>query len=107
MNTKLYRRKVYHYARIVVALFTGVFLVLKATAQPLVRPAAQPFDNRYLLVFDTSSEMKKRLPAVQRALDTMLAGSMGGQLQTGDTIGVWKYTGDSIRCNAGCRRKVR
>ena len=35
--------------------------------------------------------MKKRLPAVQRAFDTLLASNMRGQLQTGDSIGVWTF----------------
>lgn len=69
------------------ALLAGVFLIFKAPAQP----AMQPVENRFLLIFDTSSDMKKRLPAVQRALDTMLAGNMQGRLHAGDGIGVWTF----------------
>ncbi len=69
------------------ALLTGVFLISKTPAQP----AMQPVENRFLLVFDTSSDMKKRLPAVQLALDALLAGNMQGQLRAGDGIGVWTF----------------
>lgn len=69
------------------ALLAGVFLIAKAPAQP----AMPPVENRFLLVFDTSSNMKKRLPAVERALDTLLAGSMRGELHAGDSIGVWTF----------------
>ena len=71
----------------VAALLTGVFLISKTLAQP----AVQPVENRFLLVFDTSSDMKKCLPAVQRALDTMLANNMRGELHAGDSIGVWTF----------------
>jgi len=54
----------------------------------------QPVDNRFLLIFDTSADMKKRLPAEQIALDTLLAGSMGGQMHPGDSIGVWTFGQD-------------
>jgi hypothetical protein len=73
--------------RIIAALLAGVFLISKAPAQPVT----QPVENRFLLIFDTSSDMKKCLPAVQRALDTMLASNMRGQLHTGDSIGVWTF----------------
>jgi len=87
MNTNARQNKFFHHRRILAALLTGVFLIFKAPAQP----AAQPVENRFLLVFDTSSDMKKRLPAVQRALDIMLAGNMQGQLHAGDGIGVWTF----------------
>ena len=55
------------------------------------KPAARKVGNRCLLVFDTSAEMKSRVPAVQQALNTLLATSMNGQLRLGDTIGVWTF----------------
>jgi hypothetical protein len=69
------------------ALLAGTFLISKSPAQPAMRPV----ENRFLLIFDTSSDMKKRLPAVQRALNTMLANNMQGQLHAGDGIGVWTF----------------
>ena len=69
--------------------------VLLAGILPLGRMLAQPTppatENRFLLVFDTSSAMKKRLPAVQHEVSSLLATSMRGQLQPGDTIGIWTF----------------
>jgi hypothetical protein len=87
MNMMTSRNQFLRCVRIAVLLLAGVFSISKMPAQP----AMQPVENRFLLVFDTSSDMKKRLPAVQRALDTMLAGNMRGQLHAGDSIGVWTF----------------
>jgi hypothetical protein len=35
--------------------------------------------------------MKKRLPAVEAALDTLLASNLRGQLRAGDSLGVWTF----------------
>ena len=87
MNTKVHQNKLSCGARIVVALLAGLFLISKTHAQP----AMQPVENRFLLVFDTSSDMKKCLPAVERALNTLLSNNMRGQLHAGDSIGVWTF----------------
>jgi len=87
MNTRARQNKLACGARIIAALLAVVFLISKTAAQPVV----QPVENRFLLVFDTSSNMKKRVPAVQRALDTMLATNMRGQLHKGDSVGVWTF----------------
>jgi hypothetical protein len=75
---------------ILTALFAGAFLAPGLRAQP----AAQKVDSRILLIFDTSSDMKRRLPAVQKALNDMLATSLSGQLHPGDTIGVRTFDQD-------------
>jgi hypothetical protein len=87
MNTQARRNKFSRCGQIMAALLASVFLISKTPAQPVV----QPVENRFLLIFDTSSDMKKRLPAVQRALNTMLASGMRGQLHAGDSIGVWTF----------------
>lgn len=87
MNWKAGRSRLSRCARVTAALLAGFFSLSKAPAQP----AAPAVENRFLLVFDTSSDMKKRLPAVQRVFDTMLASNMRGQLQAGDSIGVWTF----------------
>ena len=87
MNSKAGRSRHSRCAQITAALLASLSLMSKAPAQPAV-PAVE---NRFLLVFDTSSDMKKRLPAVQRTLDTMLASNMRGQLLAGDSIGVWTF----------------
>jgi hypothetical protein len=74
-------------ARIFSALLAGLFLIPGLRAQP-----AQPgLDNRVLLVFEMSADMKKRLPAVQIGLNGALATSLNGSLQPGDSIGVWTF----------------
>jgi hypothetical protein len=54
-------------------------------------PARAALEERWLLVFDTSWAMKKRLPAVEAAVTRMLATSVDGQLHEGDTMGVWTF----------------
>lgn len=87
MNTRAHRNKFSHCGRIMATLIAGVFLISKTPAQPVTLPV----ESRFLLVFDTSSDMKKRLPAVQGVLDTMLASNMRGELHAGDSIGVWTF----------------
>jgi hypothetical protein len=90
MNTRTHRNRIVHPALILTALFAEVFLAPGLRAQP----AAQKVDSRVLLIFDTSSDMKRRLPAVQKALNDMLATSLSGQLHPGDTIGVRTFDQD-------------
>ena len=64
------------------ALLAALLLPTGAFAQPK-NPA------RWLLVFDLSSAMKKRLPATEAALKNFFATGGEGRLQAGDNIGVW------------------
>ena len=59
-------------------------------------PKPQPgiTDSRFLFIFDTSADMKKRLPAVQTELNELLSTGLGGQLRAGDSIGVWTFDKD-------------
>jgi hypothetical protein len=77
-------------ALVFAALLAGTFLAPALRAQP----AARNVDSRFLLIFETSSDMKKRLPAVQEALNKILAASTNGQLHSGDSIGVWTFDQD-------------
>lgn len=47
--------------------------------------------NRYLLVFETSNAMQRRLPATLEAVGALLGGGFRGQLRDGDTVGVWTF----------------
>ena len=76
-------------ARFVAALLAGIFL-----AGPLPAAPEPPVENRFLLIFDTSSAMKKREPAVENAIDNLLATSLRGELHEGDSIGVWTFDKD-------------
>ena len=87
MKTPTNQNQTVHRPFIFAALLAGIFLVPAVRAQPAVRNV----DNRCLLIFDTSSDMKRRLPAVQKALGDILAASTNGQLHSGDTIGVWTF----------------
>jgi hypothetical protein len=82
-----------HRPFIFAVLLTGIFLVPAVRAQPAMRNG----DNRFLLIFDTSSDMKRRLPAVQKALNDILAASTNGLLYPGDSIGVWTFDQDLRR----------
>ncbi len=53
-----------------------------------------PVENRLLLVFDTSSAMKKRLPAEEKAINELFDITLNGHLRPGDSIGVWTFNRD-------------
>lgn len=74
-------------AGLLALLLGGIFAAPAAPAPP----AERNVDNRLLLVFDTSSEMKRRLPAVQKAVDALLTSNLNSQLRSNDTIGVWTF----------------
>ena len=90
MKTRMHQKQIIRRGLILAALLTGTFLA------PALRalPAAQRVDNRFLLIFDTSSDMRARLPAVQKALDALLATSANGPLHSGDSVGVWTFDQD-------------
>lgn len=90
MKTRTHQNQIVRRGLILAALLTGTFLAPALRAQP----APQRVDNRFLLIFDTSSDMRQRLPAVQKALDALLATSVNGQLHSGDSVGVWTFDQD-------------
>jgi len=83
-------KKKYGGPRMVFALLAGIFLLAKAGAQP----AGPVAENRWLFIFDTSADMKQRLPAVRKEVNSLLATSMGSQMRDGDGIGVWTFDQD-------------
>jgi hypothetical protein len=78
-------------ARIFAVLLAGISLIPAACAQPSGERAVE---NRYLLIFDTSADMKKDVPAVKKMLDSLFLTSFIGQLRSGDSIGVWAFDRD-------------
>ena len=74
-------------AWVLATLGAGFYLVSVALAQP----AVSSVDSRYLLVFDTSSAMKSRVPATQYVVERLFLSMMNGQFQPGDSIGVWAF----------------
>lgn len=74
----------------VFALGAGLILVRAGRAQP----ASQIGGERYLFIFNTSADMKRRLPAVRTEVNQLLATSLGGHLHPGDSVGVWTFNQD-------------
>jgi hypothetical protein len=60
-------------------------------------PAARtnrPAPERFLFIFDISSGMEKRATNVDRITGQLVASGLNGQLERGDTIGVWTYNNE-------------
>ncbi|HTY88785.1 MAG TPA: hypothetical protein VMB80_15055 [Candidatus Acidoferrum sp.] len=75
-------------ALLLTAWLAGLFAGPSWAAQPETRKV----ENRFLLIFNTSSEMKRRLPAVQKAVIGLLVNCTArGELAAGDTLGIWTY----------------
>jgi len=53
--------------------------------------AACAEEQRYLLVFETTSTMKNRLPAVDAEIKRLFTTAFGGNLKPGDSVGVWTF----------------
>jgi hypothetical protein len=83
-------KKIARVMRAAFVLLAGILLVPAVRAQPVTANV----ENRLLLVFETSSDMKKRLPALQKALDAMFLTSLNGQLHASDSVGVWTFDQD-------------
>ena len=74
-------------ARVLAVLAAGLLWSASASAQPAIVGA----DSRFLLIFDTSSAMKSRLPATQYSVARLFFSMMNGQLNPEDSIGVWTF----------------
>ena len=62
-------------------LLLAIFLTATARAD----------EQRWLLVFNTSAAMKKRLPAVEASVKTLLESSANGKISPGDGLAVWVF----------------
>ena len=68
-------------------IFAAVaLLVLFSRASSFAAP-----EERWLLVFDTSSAMRNRLPAVETEIKSLFASSISQNLHAGDSVGVWTF----------------
>src|SRR5436190_2758194 len=50
--------------------------------------------NRYLLVLEISRSMNSRADGTLRAIQQLLVSGMGGQMKTGDSLGIWTYNNE-------------
>jgi hypothetical protein len=73
-----------------IALLAGPVVVSHLRAQ-----SSQPrVENRLLLIFDTSSAMKKRLPNEEKGINELFELTLNGKLRRGDSVGVWTFGHD-------------
>ena len=74
-------------APVLAALCAGVLWSSTAAAQP----ETGMLNSRFLLIFDTSSAMKSRIPATEYAVQRLFLSMMNGQLHSQDELGVWAF----------------
>ena len=89
----MYQNQRVRHALLAAVLLAGIFLVPAARAQS----PAPNVSGRFLLVFDTSSDMKRCLPAVEKVLNEILMVGTNTQEHTGDSIGVWTFDEGGVR----------
>ena len=65
MNSQTFLNHFIRCRRLIAAIAAGFFLISHAPAQPV----AGGINSRFLFIFDTSSAMKKRVPATQYAVN--------------------------------------
>jgi hypothetical protein len=81
--------------RIFVAVRITFGLLVLLFISNLRAQSAADSGNRFLFVFETSSDMKKRAPSVEKEIDRALALDLDEVFSDGDTIGVWTFN-DSV-----------
>lgn len=72
------------------AILTAVLVGPNLMAQTNVQKA--PLSNRWLFIVDTSRGMAGRSEAARRAVVSMLAAGVNGQMRDGDTVGLWTFS---------------
>lgn len=73
------------------ALVTLVALCIVLAPARLAAQTNTVSESRYLLIFDTSLAMKRRLDNIQRVAGDLISSGMNGQMRAGDTLGVWTF----------------
>jgi hypothetical protein len=79
-------------AKIFSAALAGIFLL--QTFLRAQQPAERPIENRFLFIFDTSSDMRRCESSERSAIARLFAHGLNGQIQPGDSIGVWTFAED-------------
>ena len=67
-----------------------VLLVVVLGGRPVVAQT-QVSGRRFLFIVETAKTMKEQFPAVVKSVGELLGSGLKGQLQPGDTIGLWTY----------------
>ena len=70
---------------------TRSFFAVLAALVFFALPGRAVEPGRWLLIFDASSAMKKRLPATEAELMKIFKTSLDGYLKTGDEVAVWTF----------------
>jgi hypothetical protein len=78
----------------IIRWFLAALAVLVFIPISRAQESASPGETRVLLIFDTSSAMKKRLPNEVKAIKQLFALALAERLQNGDTVGVWTFNSD-------------
>ncbi len=71
--------------------FAPSWLVVTALILFLPMAVSVLAQDRWLLVFENSAAMKKRMPAVGLEIQQLFFTSMGSQIHSGDSLGVWTF----------------
>ncbi|HEU6449621.1 MAG TPA: hypothetical protein VFV23_14395 [Verrucomicrobiae bacterium] len=80
-----------------VKFFLFLSIVMAALAVARAQQPEARYDNRVLLVYDTSWAMKARVPKMRAATLELLSTLLQrGELRNGDTIGVWTFSDDVL-----------
>lgn len=58
---------------------------------PAQTPPPKELPGRFLFIVDTSAAMRRRAPAIQKAVEKLMRSGLSGQLRPGDTVGVWTF----------------
>ena len=65
-------------------------------AQSPTNAASSSTEERVLLVVETSAAMQKRTENVQKIVGEMFSSGLGGDMRSGDTVGMWMFN-DELR----------
>ena len=80
------------------ALLSVCLAGLPARAPGQTKPSREaPLANRYLFIVETSRYMKSRGEGTLSAIQDLLSSGMNGQLQSGDTLGLWTFNDELLR----------
>ena len=71
----------------------GALMILALWVLPVSARTNAPPDRsgRFLFIVDTSAAMRRRVPAMQKAIEKLMRSGLDGQLQAGDTVGAWTF----------------